>query len=158
MTTSKTLEREEFIGQIIDIFEDYLARESHEPNEVLISGDQYDLLADELSLLLKNWSVTITLQPSDHKEPIGPHTIENIVEIVTLYQYFIDHDMIVYEDIALHEATRIQLMDEVEEWSDEFEAAFNADENDYINDVLTFAKKKFREMGWLIEANNENEF
>jgi len=44
--------QEEFIGQIIDVFEDALGG-----SEVLIKDDKYDQIAEQLNQLMKNWNV-----------------------------------------------------------------------------------------------------
>ena len=45
-------DKEEFIGEIIDIFEDALGG-----SEVLIKDDKYDQIAEQLNQLMKNWNV-----------------------------------------------------------------------------------------------------
>lgn len=58
---------EEFVGQIIDIFEDFLtekkvdlynADKQGEPDEAIIYGNDYDFLAKKIRGLMDNWNVT----------------------------------------------------------------------------------------------------
>lgn len=51
-------DRAEFIGQIIDIVEDFLdKKEPRETKEAYIQGEWYDLLAGKLTDMMKNWDV-----------------------------------------------------------------------------------------------------
>ena len=58
---------EEFVGQIIDIFEDFLAEKKvnlyntdkqDKPNEAIIYGNDYNSLAKKIRVLMGNWNVT----------------------------------------------------------------------------------------------------
>ena len=60
--------KEEFIGQIIDLFEDFLdeknvkisnpeAVEDGEENAVIIYGGDYDALHDQIQDALENWNI-----------------------------------------------------------------------------------------------------
>lgn len=57
----------ELVGQIIDIFEDFLtekkvnlynADKQGEPDEAIIYGNDYDFLAKKIRVLMDNWNVT----------------------------------------------------------------------------------------------------
>ena len=61
-------DKEEFIGQIIDLFEDFLdeknvkisnpeAVEDGEENAAIIYGDDYDTLHDQIQGVLENWNI-----------------------------------------------------------------------------------------------------
>ena len=61
----------EFVGQIIDIFEDFLtekkvdlynADKQGEPDEAIIYGNDYDFLAKEIRILMDNWNVTYDIR------------------------------------------------------------------------------------------------
>lgn len=52
----------EFIGQIIDIIEDYTAGKiadgaESDPCAVVIEGREYDELAEKIKALMKNWKI-----------------------------------------------------------------------------------------------------
>lgn len=60
--------KEEFIGQIIDLFEDFLdeknvkisnseAVEDGEENAAIIYGSNYDTLHDQIQGVLENWNI-----------------------------------------------------------------------------------------------------
>ena len=60
--------KEEFIGQIIDLFEDFLdeknvkisnseAVEDGEENAAIIYGNDYDTLHDQIQGVLENWNI-----------------------------------------------------------------------------------------------------
>ena len=57
--------KEEFIGQIIDLFEDFLdekisnpeAVEDGEENAAIIYGGDYDTLHDQIQGVLENWNI-----------------------------------------------------------------------------------------------------
>ena len=61
----KQTEEAEFIGQFIDVFEDFLDskgicidnadRDADDDNAAIIYGDDYDILADEILSVLHNW-------------------------------------------------------------------------------------------------------
>lgn len=55
----KPEDKEEYIGQIIDIFEDFLAdkKEEHETNGPIIVDNDYDVLHDNLMELINNWNL-----------------------------------------------------------------------------------------------------
>lgn len=58
-------DRAEFIGQIIDVVEDFLdKKEPRGTEEAYIQGEWYDLLAGKLTDMMKNWDVLA--------EPEGP--------------------------------------------------------------------------------------
>lgn len=61
-------DKEEFIGQIIDLFEDFLdeknvkisnpeAVENGEENAAIIYGSDYDTLHDQIQSVLENWNI-----------------------------------------------------------------------------------------------------
>lgn len=61
-------DKEEFIGQIIDLFEDFLdeknvkisnpeAVEDGEENATIIYGSDYDTLRDQIQGVLENWNI-----------------------------------------------------------------------------------------------------
>ena len=61
-------DKEEFIGQIIDLFEDFLdeknvkisnpeAVEDGEENAAIIYGNDYDTLHDQIQDVLENWNI-----------------------------------------------------------------------------------------------------
>lgn len=61
----------EFVGQIIDIFEDFLtekkvdlynADKQGEPDEAIIYGNDYDFLAKKIRSLMDNWNVTYDIR------------------------------------------------------------------------------------------------
>lgn len=61
----------EFVGQIIDIFEDFLtekkvnlynADKQCEPDEAIIYGNDYDFLAKKIRVLMDNWNVTYDIR------------------------------------------------------------------------------------------------
>lgn len=61
----------EFVGQIIDIFEDFLtekkvnlynADKQGEPDEAIIYGNDYDFLAKKIRVLMDNWNVTYDIR------------------------------------------------------------------------------------------------
>ena len=61
----------EFVGQIIDIFEDFLAEKKvnlynadkqGEPDEAIIYGNDYDFLAKKIRVLMGNWNVTYDIR------------------------------------------------------------------------------------------------
>lgn len=61
----------ELVGQIIDIFEDFLAEKKvnlynidkqGEPDEAIIYGNDYDFLAKKIRVLMDNWSVTYDIR------------------------------------------------------------------------------------------------
>lgn len=61
----------EFVGQIIDIFEDFLAEKKvniynadkqGEPDEAIIYGNDYDFLAKKIRCLMGNWNVTYDIR------------------------------------------------------------------------------------------------
>ena len=47
--------KEEFLGQIIDIFDDYLEKKSGK--KVNIQGEDYNSIRDDLEQMMKNWGV-----------------------------------------------------------------------------------------------------
>lgn len=58
--------KEEFLGEIIDVFEDFLeakhisienADKDDESNPAIISGKDYDVIHDELMFMMKNWGI-----------------------------------------------------------------------------------------------------
>lgn len=61
----KKTDEAEFIGQFIDVFEDFLDskgicidnadRDEDDDNAAIIYGDDYDILADEILSILHNW-------------------------------------------------------------------------------------------------------
>ncbi len=61
----KQTDEAEFIGQFIDVFEDFLDnkgicidnadRDEDDDNAAIIYGDDYDILADEILSVLHNW-------------------------------------------------------------------------------------------------------
>lgn len=61
----KKTDEAEFIGQFIDVFEDFLDskgicidnadRDEDDDNAAIIYGDDYDILADEILSVLHNW-------------------------------------------------------------------------------------------------------
>lgn len=55
----KPEDKEEYIGQIIDIFEDFLAdkKEKNKMHEPIIVDDDYDVLHDNLMELMNNWNL-----------------------------------------------------------------------------------------------------
>ena len=57
----KTEDIPELIGEIIDVFEDFLDEEYSEipmsESEVYIYGSDYDILSSRLNMLLKNWDI-----------------------------------------------------------------------------------------------------
>ena len=53
-----TADTPEFIGQIIDIFEDFLAKKpGYDKNDVIIVGSDYDTLSAQLTAMMQNWDV-----------------------------------------------------------------------------------------------------
>ena len=61
----------EFVGQVIDIFEDFLtekkvnlynADKQGEPDEAIIYGNDYDFLAKKIRGLMGNWNVTYDIR------------------------------------------------------------------------------------------------
>lgn len=133
-------DQQEFIGQIIDIFECFRASEDDDPFEVYIYGDAYDHLASELQMMMTNWRLF------DSKW--NGKILENIVEMSTLYQHLLDKEYLLYEDPVTHEPTLTLFKNEVEEWASEFELAFE-DGDEYITEIAVFTEKKFEEKGWL---------
>lgn len=64
----------EFVGQIIDIFEDFLAEKKvdlynadkqGEPDEAIIYGNDYDFLAKKIRGLMDNWNVTYDVRSDE---------------------------------------------------------------------------------------------
>lgn len=64
----------EFVGQIIDIFEDFLAEKKvdlynadkqGEPDEAIIYGNDYDFLAKKIRELMDNWNVTYDVRSDE---------------------------------------------------------------------------------------------
>ena len=61
----KQTDEAEFIGQFIDVFEDFLDskgicidnadRDEDDDNAAIIYGEDYDILADEILSILHNW-------------------------------------------------------------------------------------------------------
>ena len=61
----KQTDEDEFIGQFIDVFEDFLDskgicidntdRDEDDDNAAIIYGEDYDILADEILSVLHNW-------------------------------------------------------------------------------------------------------
>lgn len=61
----KQTDEAEFIGQFIDVFEDFLDskgicidnadRDEDDDNAAIIYGEDYDILADEILSVLHNW-------------------------------------------------------------------------------------------------------
>lgn len=61
----KQTDEAEFIGQFIDVFEDFLDskgisidnadRDADDDDAAIIYGDDYDILADEILSVLHNW-------------------------------------------------------------------------------------------------------
>ena len=49
----KSSDTEEFVGQIIDVFEDFLADES----EIAIAGQDYDVLSSKINGVLQRWGI-----------------------------------------------------------------------------------------------------
>lgn len=47
--------KEEFLGQVIDIFDDYLEKKSGK--KVNIQGEDYNSIRDDLEQMMKNWGV-----------------------------------------------------------------------------------------------------
>ena len=47
--------KEEFLGQIIDIFDDYLEKKSGK--KVNIQGEDYNSIRDDLEQMMKNWGI-----------------------------------------------------------------------------------------------------
>ena len=47
--------KEEFLGQVIDIFDDYLEKKSGK--KVNIHGEDYNSIRDDLEQMMKNWGV-----------------------------------------------------------------------------------------------------
>ena len=61
----------ELVGQIIDIFEDFLtekkvnlynADKQGEPDEAIIYGNDYDFLDKKIRVLMDNWNVTYNIR------------------------------------------------------------------------------------------------
>ena len=61
----------ELVGQIIDIFEDFLTEKKvnlynvnkqGEPDEAIIYGNDYDFLAKKIRVLMDNWNVTYDIR------------------------------------------------------------------------------------------------
>lgn len=61
----------ELVGQIIDIFEDFLtekkvnlynADKQGEPDEAIIYGNDYNFLAKKIRVLMDNWNVTYNIR------------------------------------------------------------------------------------------------
>ena len=61
----------ELVGQIIDIFEDFLTKKKvnlynadkqGEPDEAIIYGNDYDFLAKKIRVLMDNWNVTYNIR------------------------------------------------------------------------------------------------
>lgn len=69
-----TVDKREFVGQIIDIFEDFLAEKKvnlyntdkqDKPNEAIIYGNDYNSLAKKIRVLMGNWNVTYDVKKSE---------------------------------------------------------------------------------------------
>lgn len=61
----------ELVGQIIDVFEDFLTEKKvnlynvdkqGEPDEAIIYGNDYDFLAKKIRVLMDNWNVTYNIR------------------------------------------------------------------------------------------------
>ncbi len=55
--------KEEFLGQVIDIFDDCLEKKSGK--KVNIQGEDYNSIRDDLELMMKNWGV---IEKEEEKE------------------------------------------------------------------------------------------
>lgn len=55
--------KEEFLGQVIDIFDDYLEKKSGK--KVNIQGEDYNSIRDDLEQMMKNWGV---MEKEEEKE------------------------------------------------------------------------------------------
>lgn len=140
----------EFIGQIIDIFEDFTASKHENPHEVCIEGEAYDNLAADLRNVMKNWGIFAS---SDHAL-FDFRILENIVELSTMFQYFRDREELFYEDPETEEPTALLFKHEVGRWAVEFDNGFQ-DPDEYYFEIERFAEEKFASQGWLIPKKEE---
>ena len=51
------MDKAELIGQIIDVFQDFLEEKEISKNEFIIYGSNYDDLADSIESTLRNWNL-----------------------------------------------------------------------------------------------------
>ena len=49
----------EFLGQIIDSFEDFLEEKKDSDNPAIIFGSDYDNIEDSIRRLLQNWNILL---------------------------------------------------------------------------------------------------
>lgn len=141
-------DRKEFIGQIVDIFEDICTADSYsDPCMVYFVGKKYDSAASALCELMTNWGIFSNDQKAFDKERI----LENIVEMSTLFQHLLDKELLHYEDPRTHQPTLSYFIEEVEKWAIEFDQQFDDIEDDYFLAITAFAENKFHEMGWLVK-------
>ena len=47
----------ELTGQVIDIFEDFLANKNQDKSQTIITGSDYDVLKTQIDQLLMNWQI-----------------------------------------------------------------------------------------------------
>ncbi len=47
----------EFIGQVIDIFEDYLAKNDKSKSRIHIQGKDYKQISEDLKAMMEHWGV-----------------------------------------------------------------------------------------------------
>ena len=55
--------KEEFLGQVIDIFDDHLEKKSGK--KVNIQGEDYNSIRDDLEQMMKNWGI---IEKEEEKE------------------------------------------------------------------------------------------
>lgn len=72
-------------------------------------------------------------------------TLENITEIAVLFGRMAEAGNL---DLEREDSATERLYDNLEQWSDEFEAQYSKEDDDYYEAIEALGKRKFQEMGW----------
>lgn len=133
-------DQREFIGQIIDIFENFKASEYDDPYEVYIVGESYDQLAAALTEMMTNWQLFST------KRDLA--VLQNIGEIYSLFHKLSRKNMVLQEDPNSHELVYNLFLSNLEDWANEF-TALQVEACDFDKKIKRFTENKLKEKGWL---------
>lgn len=133
-------DQREFIGQIIDIFENFKASEYDDPYEVYIVGESYDQLAAALTEMMTNW------QLFSAKRDLA--VLQNVGEIYSLFHKLSRKNMVLQEDPNSHELVYNLFLSNLEDWANEF-TALQVEACDFDKEIKRFTENKLKEKGWL---------
>lgn len=81
---------------------------------------------------------------------MDPKHLENVLEITREYVGYVMSGRIL-EDGSSAVSRWDEFKSNVESYAEEFEEAFDDEEEDYLTAIFEFAEKKFKEEGWLLE-------